>query len=136
MAIPAREQRIIQQRSGNICAFEDCRRSLTIPAPDGRVALVGEMAHIVAESPDGPRGSSDMTVAQRNAHANLLLLCNTHHQLIDDPAQLGFYTVERLSAIKERHERWVERKLSHPRSVETSETVSSYVTEKLFSNLL
>jgi hypothetical protein len=56
VAIPQREQRILQQRSGNICAFSDCRRLLTVQnGADGEVALLGEMAHIVGER-RGPAG--------------------------------------------------------------------------------
>lgn len=62
-----------------------CRRLLTTDgSPPDRDAILGEMAHIVAESPDGPRGQSPLTPTERNNYENLLLLCNVHHQLIDD----------------------------------------------------
>jgi hypothetical protein len=35
--------------------------------------------------------------------------CNQHHQLIDSEGALAAYTVERLTAMKEDHEKWVER---------------------------
>ena len=67
------------------------------------------MAHIVAERPNGPRGSSPLPMTERNRAENLILLCNTHHQLIDSQPQT--YTVERLLGIREAHERWVEKAL-------------------------
>ncbi len=51
-----------------------------------------------------------MAPADRNRYENLILLCNTHHQLVD--AQEATYTAERLRGIKEDHERWVEECLA------------------------
>lgn len=51
-----------------------------------------------------------MAPADRNRYENLILLCNTHHQLVD--AQEATYTPERLRGIKEEHERWVEERLA------------------------
>jgi hypothetical protein len=45
-----------------------------------------------------------------NGFKNLLLLCPTHHDLIDEQAEA--YTVERLIGVKETHERWVREQLS------------------------
>jgi hypothetical protein len=134
MAIPQREQRILQQKSGNRCAFPDCRRLLTAEASDAdRPAVLGEMAHIVAESVDGPRGDSTMTLGERNRYENLILLCNTHHQLIDDQPET--YTVERLKRMKEEHEEWVEQTLG--RGVDDIQAQSiPYVTETIYSTLL
>jgi hypothetical protein len=84
MAISQAEQRIIQQKSGNRCAFPNCRRLLTANStPENREVVLGEMAHIVGESMDGPRGDSPMTLVERNRADNIILLCNIHHQLID-----------------------------------------------------
>jgi hypothetical protein len=41
--------------------------------------LVGEIAHIEAAMPDGPRFRKEMTNEERRAFANLLLLCGVHH---------------------------------------------------------
>ncbi|MEU1721846.1 hypothetical protein [Nonomuraea sp. NPDC005692] len=69
------------------------------------------MAHIVADSPKGPRGDSPLTDEERNLAENLILLCNQHHQLIDSKEALATYTVERLLGMKNDHEAWVERTL-------------------------
>ncbi len=110
MAVPLREQRILLQRSGNRCAFPHCRRVLTAEdSPPDRAIILGEIAHIVAESPDGPRGDSPLSLTERNTYENLILLCNVHHQQIDDQPQT--YTIERLQQIKHDHEAWVEKTL-------------------------
>ena len=64
--------------------------------------LVGEIAHIEAAKPEGPRFRESMTDEDRRASANLLLLCGTHHTIIDgDPAT---WTVKKLQGLKASHE--------------------------------
>src|SRR5438128_12568970 len=67
------------------------------------------MAHIVGDNVGRPRGYDDLSERDRDRYENLILLCNTHHQLVD--GQPETYTVGRLRAIKEDHERWVEQRL-------------------------
>ena len=89
-------------RSGNRCAFPGCGQLLV--ADDGGTApsLVGFEAHIVARARGGPRGIADLTPEERDSLSNLLLLCGTHHKLIDD--RPDEYTVERLRDMKRSHE--------------------------------
>ena len=110
MAIPVKQQRKVLQRSGNMCAFPDCHRLLTVSTANDALVVLGHIAHIVAERADGPRGQSSMSLKERNSYENLLLMCNLHHQLID--AECSTFTVERLHGIKQQHERWVESTLS------------------------
>ncbi len=133
MAVPLKEQRILFQKSGNRCAFPDCRRVLTADASpiDGPVVL-GDIAHIVAESHNGPRGNHPLSPEERSQYNNLILLCTQHHQLID--AQPQTYTVERLHAMKEEHERWVEKTLGSGLNL-TNETLQKK-TETIYSTLL
>jgi TPR repeat protein len=111
VTVPVAEQRKLLQRSGGVCAFPRCRRQLTVDASatDPIVAL-GEIAHIVAERPGGPRGSSPLTAKERSRCENLILLCAHHHQLID--SQPDTWTVARLTVMKQLHERWVRRRLA------------------------
>jgi TPR repeat protein len=88
------------------------------------LVVVSEIAHIVADKPDGPRGASPLSPAERNRYENLILLCNVHHELID--SQPDTYTVERLQEIKAEHERWVEQRLDG-RDVATAERRPRYV---------
>jgi len=135
MAIPQREQRILLQKSGNRCAFRDCRRILTSDSSTGdKVAVLGEMAHIVGESTEGPRGDSPLTLEERNTYANLVLLCNYHHQLIDD--QPYTYTVEKLLQIKKDHEDWVEHTLGKGLPLGGVPNLPPSVKETVYSTLL
>ncbi|MFW9257403.1 HNH endonuclease [Nostoc sp. CALU 546] len=95
-------------RSGNRCAF--CKIELT---PIGSKSTLGEMAHIVAKSPKGPRGQSNLTSEQRDECSNLILLCPTHHTLIDSNPEE--WKVEKLKQIKAEHENWVSSQLENGR---------------------
>jgi len=101
--------RVIWIRSGGRCTI--CREILCIAGVSPELShLIGDVAHIVAEEENGPRGKSLLTIEQRNAESNLLLLCKPHHKVIDDdPAT---YTVEMLGRAKLAHEEWVQSSLS------------------------
>lgn len=110
MAVPVTEQRKLFQRSGDMCAFPRCKKALTAKQTDSEpVASLGEIAHIVGDSANGPRGASPLTSRERNQYENLILLCNYHHQLID--SQPATWTVPRLEAMKRTHEEWVRSRL-------------------------
>lgn len=64
--------------------------------------LVGEIAHIEGALPDSARFNSMMSNEQRRGYDNLLLLCATHHTVIDRDAKQ--WTVARLKDLKHKHE--------------------------------
>lgn len=41
------------------------------------------IAHIVADSPDGPRGDKVRSAQLKDRIENLMLMCDVHHRLID-----------------------------------------------------
>jgi len=97
--------KILWGRSGNRCAI--CKLELT---PDGTQETLGEMAHIVARSREGPRGNETMSLADRDAYDNLILLCPTHHVQVDK--DVGTWSVARLRTTKADHEHWLSEQLS------------------------
>lgn len=110
MSISLKTRKMLWGRAANRCAFVDCRKELVIDATEtDDESVIGEECHIVAESPDGPRGDSPLTSEQRDKYGNLILLCSTHHKNIDD--QPGHYTVENLHQLKNDHEAWVRQRL-------------------------
>jgi hypothetical protein len=86
--------------SGNRCAFPKCSNQLVEPTT-GKVT--GRICHIKGRKPGGPRYDPQQTDAERHAFENLILMCPIHHDVID--ADEIAYTVERLQAIKDKHER-------------------------------
>jgi hypothetical protein len=102
-----RDVKLLWGRAGGICAV--CKGRLSQESTPGPVPI-GEAAHIVAESPDGPRGGSQLTVEERDGYTNRILLCPTDHTIIDrSPTD---FPIERLHIIKRDHELWVEQQLS------------------------
>src|SRR2546426_12228370 len=95
MAIDARTRQLLWGKAGATCAFPDCRRPLVRDAtPDDREVLVGEIAHIVAQSIGGPRRDAEVPGGEIDGYSNLILLCHEHHELVDQ--QHYTYSVERL----------------------------------------
>lgn len=93
-------------RAANRCSFPECRIELTTK---GDATLLGEMAHIIAETSNGPRGNTSISKDQLDEYPNRILLCPTHHTEIDKNP--GKWTVEKLKKIKQEHERWVSDQL-------------------------
>jgi len=108
--IKEKDLKLLWSRSGNRCAFSDCRKELSVDSRASAGAFpVGEQAHIVGESTSAARGKSDLSESERNSYSNLILLCPNHHTLIDK--HVDGYTVERLHYIKDSHELWVRESL-------------------------
>ncbi|MDF0750693.1 hypothetical protein NLU14_10675 [Marinobacter sp. 71-i] len=80
------------------------------PSDEMPAQFRGEVAHIVGERPDGPRGESELPLQQRNHESNLVLLCFNHHNEIDGNVQQ--YPVNRLYSIKAAHKSWVTDRLT------------------------
>lgn len=79
----------LAMKSGNLCAFPDCKKSLTSEGVESKPAVIGEAAHIYGENPGtdkkkpSARFREDMTEAQRDHYDNLIYLCPTCHTTID-----------------------------------------------------
>ncbi|GIL41222.1 hypothetical protein [Roseiterribacter gracilis] len=99
-----RTLKVLWGLSGNRCAHPECEQCLVADATEGSEQLVvGEIAHIYAISEDGPRGKAGLTEAELNHASNLIILCPTHHTIVD--GQHGTYPAETLLSWKVRHER-------------------------------
>jgi len=83
--------------SGNVCAFPDCK----VPIVESSGVVAGEICHICAKSPKGPRFDSNQTELERHSFGNLILLCRRHHKIIDSEASI--YSVDALKEIKRIH---------------------------------
>lgn len=84
--------------SGNVCAFPGCQ----LPIVESSGTVTGEICHICAQSPDGPRYNPKQDAEENNSFDNLLLLCRRHHKVIDSEPDV--YSVDALKEIKSIHE--------------------------------
>ena len=85
--------------SGNQCAMPGCEAKIVDPDTN---AVVGVICHIKGSKPKAPRYDPSQDNEARHGFDNLVLLCGTHHKIIDDNE--GEYTVESLLSIKREHE--------------------------------
>src|ERR1700730_6932395 len=108
--IPDRELKLLFLYSGNVCAFPACDKSLVEPGTlEDRPAVIGDTAHIVASSRQGPRGEDPLSDEDRDKYENLILLCTEHHTIVD--TQLNTYSVAVLRQMKTDHERRIAQRL-------------------------
>ncbi|MGD9693625.1 MAG: HNH endonuclease [Phycisphaerales bacterium] len=137
VAISARDLRLLFQQSGNQCAFPGCVQRLTFDATNlDRAGSVSEVAHIVGQSPDGPRGDHPMPSEERDRFENLILLCDTHHTQVD--RQTATYTVESLRQMKFDHESLIAEATRRAVQIRAyaHTSVVPHVSDRLFSSLL
>lgn len=105
MAITQKSIKILWSASGGRCAFPDCWERLCYhEAADAAPFTLGEMAHICGDKPGANRHDADQTDAKRDDYQNLVLLCPTHHALIDRKENENVYTVDALHEMKAEHE--------------------------------
>lgn len=96
--------------SAGYCAFPNCYQPCVKKATEhDKAALVGQICHIVAHSDKGPRADPTMPAEARNRYDNLILLCGTHHNMVD--GQPNTYTVNDLRMWKRDLEQWVHESL-------------------------
>jgi hypothetical protein len=95
--------RIVWTEAGGKCCI--CRVLVLTPGTEtDDPSVFGELAHIVARNPGGPRAGG-LDPDQLDSHGNLMLLCNKHHKQVDD--QPTHFTVEKMHQIKREHAAWV-----------------------------
>lgn len=97
-------QRAIWARSGGVCAFPGCSAVLYEDPVFADASWYGELAHNVASSSGGPRGDASRSAALSDDPDNLILMCPTHHALVDKKGWEERYPEELLARWKQQHE--------------------------------
>ncbi|MCJ8325142.1 MAG: hypothetical protein HRU29_12000 [Rhizobiales bacterium] len=110
MTITTQAVKMLWGRAAARCSMTNCKKTLVLDETEtDNPALIGEMAHMVAYSVDGPRGVSPLTLQERDHYDNLILLCRNHHREID--TQPETWPINRLEKLKIEHEEWVKQSL-------------------------
>lgn len=89
-------------RTAGRCEFRNCNAFLFRHPITGIFGNFAEHAHVIAFSPDGPRGRVARRPRNINDISNLMLLCQPCHKLIDDRSAL--YPIRTLREYKRQHE--------------------------------
>jgi hypothetical protein len=114
MTITQKSIKILWSAAAGRCAFPDCREQLTYSeAGEFAPYILGEMAHICGDQPGSNRHDPAQSRQQRDDYENLILLCPTHHRLIDRRENETRYPVDLLQRIKSDHEAFVRSRLRH-----------------------
>lgn len=103
-------------RAGGRCQFEGCNKKLFIDGITLTELNNSNIAHIVASSPDGPRGN-EHSYELSDEIENLMLMCQEHHKLIDDNPEI--YTTQLLQNMKNEQEIKIEEllnEMNYPKS--------------------
>lgn len=101
---PQKVQSALWARAAGRCQYRGCNRDLVGDLISGNEdALFGFIAHIVADSAEGPRGDPVRSPMLAKSLDNLMLMCAVHHKLIDVDG-LADHPVALLLEMKAEHE--------------------------------
>ena len=101
MGISESVKKALYMESAGYCQNPNCNCSLFPLFESGRVSNIVELAHIIGQKIDGPRGISNLNMVDRDLLDNILTLCPTCHTLIDKNEDE--YPVEILHEWKKQH---------------------------------
>jgi hypothetical protein len=102
MSISHKTQRLLLARSGGYCQNPQCNVDLYPSFQDGTITNIAELAHIIAQKEDGPRGKSTTPLSDRDDYDNIILLCSSCHTMIDKNPDK--YSLSTLRTWKANHE--------------------------------
>lgn len=106
-SITDKNKYLLWVKSGGRCQYRGCNHSLTQDILTKRNFNQAYIAHIVADVPGGPRGNVVRSPLLSDNISNLMLLCDTHHRLIDRADVVG-NPETLLLAMKKEHEDRIE----------------------------
>lgn len=100
--IPVAVRRDLWFAAHGRCEFAGCNKRLDIHGITMEKCDISNFAHIIGDSPDGPRGTERSEELAKDL-SNLILLCPECHKLIDHEG-VEKYSEELLKAMKKEHE--------------------------------
>ena len=106
-SVPDRIRFLLWGKGAGRCQYEGCNRRLWIDDVTQAESNSAYIAHIVADSPNGPRGDPVLSETLKADFSNLMLMCDVHHRLIDKEDVEG-HPVDRLRAMKKLHEKRID----------------------------
>jgi hypothetical protein len=107
---PLSDVKALFAKTGGYCGFPGCGERCIEDATElDDLVVFARIAHIVAHSDVGPRGDPTIGLEVRDSYPNWILLCPTHHDIVD--GQTNTYTVAQLRSWKKDHEARIGRAL-------------------------
>jgi len=106
-SIPDKVKLRLWVAAGGRCQYPGCNKPLYRDDLTLAEMNCSNVAHIIADSPGGPRGDEILSAQLAADFSNLMLMCYDHHHLIDHEG-LADHTTAALQVIKTEHERRIE----------------------------
>ncbi|MGU3375212.1 SAVED domain-containing protein [Chryseobacterium sp. M5A1_1a] len=107
-SISTKNRYLLWVKSGGRCEYRGCNKSLIQDILTKSNFNQSYIAHIVADVPGGPRGCITRSGLLGDNINNLMLLCDSHHRLIDKH-DVGGHPEALLLDMKKEHEERIER---------------------------
>lgn len=131
MSISSGVKRKLWAASGGYCGNPACHKNLFALSDTGKILNIEELAHIIGQSKDGPRGEEILPMDERDEYENIVLLCPTCHTLIDKNPEL--YPVEMIKEWKKKHEESIRSLFETPKFTSRQE-LRKYIEPYLLEN--
>lgn len=113
MSISSKSIKLLWSNAAGRCSFRGCNERLTGEQTVGFTPYtLGEMAHIQGNRAGSNRYDILQSEIERDSYSNLILLCPTHHTLIDKSENEEIYSVEFLHEMKIEHESNISNRLN------------------------
>ncbi len=115
-APPVRKSTMIEVylAAGGSCSFPGCYENVLQERLTKQKSALGHVAHIAAESTEGPRGDDPLPLVERSKSHNLMLMCMPHHAFIDKPENVSRYSSDALRRMKREHEARIAQRSAVP----------------------
>ena len=109
MTVTDKTKNLLWGRASGRCQFDGCNKLLYLDTLTQGEENLGEVAHIIADSPSGPRGDEKLSIDDGYCDdiSNLMLLCRKDHKLVDGNEKK--FTAELLKEMKYKHEERIRR---------------------------
>lgn len=131
MSINTKVKRNLLAASGGFCGNPNCHKNLFDFFESGEITNIEELAHIIGQKEDGPRGDDELPLTQRDEFDNIILLCPTCHTTIDKNPQL--FPKETIRKWKREHQERIENLFITPK-FDSREDARKYVLPLLAEN--
>jgi hypothetical protein len=110
MSIPEKDIKMLWGLAAGRCSKPGCEQECVKFLSSEDPTVIGEMAHVIAKKPAGPRGVPE---GGDDTYDNLVLLCPTHHTEVDKAPE-GTFPADLLHQWKADHEDAVRKSLAVP----------------------
>lgn len=131
MSISTKVQRKLWASSGGYCGNPGCHCELLPFFESGKITNIEEMAHIIGQKEDGPRGDDELPLNERDEFENIILLCPTCHTMVDKNPEL--FSKETIIQWKKNHQESIKALFIVP-TFNTRKEVYQYLKPLLAEN--